>query len=176
MRLVLSTEDIQWWSCTQANRSPSCPDLTVAMKKVAPAPLFLETVPPRGYSALENLKSAAGDNTFVNTIKVGSFYRSITDSQKQLDFDPITLHVTANVTWHDRLDLLNFPLGSAHPLPDPNGGDGCTLGLHPQRNLIGGEVLLYRLCPEAPNQRVAVTKYSTGYLAYFHSFGMHALL
>jgi hypothetical protein len=52
---------------------------SVAANKVAPDALFMDTVPPRGYSWMENLQ-APGDNTFVNTIKVGSTYLSITDS------------------------------------------------------------------------------------------------
>ena len=148
------------------------------INKVAPDALFMETVPPRGYGVMENLKGK-GDNTFVNTLKFGDAYLSVTDSQKMLRFDPITLRITGNHTWDDKMDFLNMALGSAHPLPDPKSEAGCMLGLHPQRNVFGGEVQLYRFCPEAPSKRVSVAKYSTGYLPYFHSFGIssgHAVL
>ena len=148
---------------------------STAARKVAPDALFMETVPPRGYGVLENLKGK-GDNTFVNTLRFGDSYLSVTDSQKMLRFDPISLRITGNHTWDDKMDFLNMALGSAHPLPDPQSDAGCMLGLHPQRNLppLGSEVQVYRFCPDAPSKRVPVAKYNTDYMAYFHSFGISA--
>eukprot|EP00966_Prymnesium_polylepis_P206346 4781242-Prymnesium_polylepis.1 len=107
---------------------------------------------------MDNLQ-AVGDNTFVNTIKMGDTYLSITDSQKMIEFDPISLRIKANFTWDDHLDFLNMPLGSAHPLPEPGSADGCLLGLHPERDLLGGRVKLYRFCPDRPSKRVVVAQF-----------------
>lgn len=146
---------------------------SVADNKVAPDALFMETAPPRGYSMMDNLQ-AVGDNTFVNTIKVGSTYLSITDSQKMLEFDPMTLRIKANFTWDDHLDRLNIALGSAHPLPEPGSAQGCLLGLHPERDVIGAQIKLYRFCPDRPSKRIVVATLRKSYLPYLHSFGISA--
>ena len=108
-------------------------------------------------------------------MRLGERFYGVTDSKFVVEFDPISLSILGDVKYHDHLDRLTVALGSAHPLPDLEPTHrGCVLGVRPQEvAMMVHEVLIYRLCEDAPTTRVKVAKYHTGsQLAYFHSFGL----
>jgi carotenoid cleavage dioxygenase-like enzyme len=81
---------------------------SVSQNKVAPSLLFEDTVPPSNTSGLQKVQGP-NDNTFVNTMRLGDDFYSLTDSQMLLKFDPTTL---------DMLGLVNFTgqLWNMHPI------------------------------------------------------------
>ncbi len=152
---------------------------SVAAGKIAPSMLFMETAPPRGYNGIENLRGG-NDNVYVNTYQVGGHYRSVTDSQLVLEFDPVTLHMERKLKWDDKLET-GISLGSAHQLPAV-GGDGavvaagCVVDVMPQVGFLQLEhsVTVFQICPDAPNTRVALNSFKYKYMPYFHSWGLTA--
>ena len=143
---------------------------SIDMGRIAPNLLFTDTKPPSGYSGIQNL-GGPQDNLFVNSYKIGSKFRLKSDTPKVLEFDPMSLRMTKNVTWKDSLDRLVLGLGSAHQLPDPSNSD-CIIDLHPQMGMMHKEVVVYRVCPQDPYTRQHVNSYDNHYMPYFHSFGL----
>ena len=145
--------------------------------KIAPGLMFAETSPPRGYSGIRNL-AGPNDNVFVNTYSLGlpgnrSNFRCVTDSQMQLEFDPLTLKtVGVKIKWEDKMDA-GLPIGSAHPLSHPN-EPGCIVNVHPETayTMIRHDVSVFKICNDAPYSRVLLSTVKTPYMPYYHSWGL----
>ncbi len=112
------------------------------------------------------------DNVFVNTYRLGSHFRAVTDSMIMLDFDPVTLRMNGLVTFNDTLDANMIDISSAHPLPLP--GTDCIVNVEPQQDVFGlsHRVNLFKLCSGAPATRVLLNQYKTAVLPYMHSWGL----
>jgi carotenoid cleavage dioxygenase-like enzyme len=65
-----------------------------------------------------------------------------------------------------------LPLGSAHPHYVQGGA--CILNVDSQSDMLGlaHKVLLYKMCADAPDQRVLVNSYAAEKQVYLHSWGM----
>ena len=153
---------------------------SVELGSIAPGLLFYDTTPPRKNKGMTNL-NAPNDNSYVNTMTVGKRFFGVTDSKNVIEFDPTSLEVLGDVHFEDNLDRLTVALGSAHPLPEPNSTRGCVLDVRPESvAMLVHEVVVYRVCDDAPTTRVKVATLHTGsQLPYFHSFGVaprHAVL
>jgi len=146
---------------------------SMKMNKVAPSMLFMKTSPPRDETGFMANARGPNDNTFVNSYELDGEYRMITDAQNQLTFDPMTLNITGKVKWEDSLDNLVLPLGSAHPLSEPD-DTGCVLDVHPTQGMVLQRkyTSVYRLCPGKINTRVEINRYYSKFMPYFHSWGL----
>jgi len=136
---------------------------------IAPSVLFMDTVPPLNYNAVE-LLSGPNDNVYVNTNNVGDKYLSLTDSQYMIEFDIKTLSVNGDIRWLDNLDFGKLSTGSAHSLKRKN----CMIGIDPQSNLDMTDTIiyLYELCSESGYHRKVLNSYNNSYIPYMHSFGL----
>jgi carotenoid cleavage dioxygenase-like enzyme len=144
--------------------------------KIAPSLMFAETIPKRNYSGIQNL-AGPNDNVFVNTYSLGlpgnrSNFRCVTDSQMQLEFDPLTLKtVGTRIKWNDKMAGLD--IGSAHPLSHPN-EPGCIVNVHPETayTMFSHDVSVFKICNDAPYSRVMLNTVKTPYMPYYHSWGL----
>jgi len=164
------------------------------MGTVAPSMLFDETSPPRQPCNVTEPKhskypscnvDAPNDNTFVNAIKLGDEYLTITDSVYADHIDPINAQVLGKWNWTDKVGhfLHMGALASAHPLRrDGWYSDSDMIMLQIDTSplprgvpFVGGYVDVLNVSNKDPHFRNKIwTSPKQKITPYFHSFGVTA--
>jgi carotenoid cleavage dioxygenase-like enzyme len=140
--------------------------------------LFSDTTPPRK-KCLEPLCNllAPNDNVFVNNIKLGNTFLSLSDTANWFAFDPATMDTFTKHKMNSLSPSLYMgALGPAHPLVRP--GSDQLVSMVSSCPMMGNQsahpaVSLFTVDPSNPNTRKLLLQYSPAFAPYVHSFGIH---
>lgn len=156
---------------------------SMALGHEAAAPQFMETVPPRNYSAVRNVLFGVNDNTYVamKPAADGCSMLGTTDDTYVTRFSA-DLQSFTRLSWTDKLvPKLHQALQVAHPVVNSStGGMTGLLIVSPELPLGKPFAAVFRVSPEEEQRRVLVgQRIPLSQAPYMHSFGLsdrHAVI